>query len=452
MDISDIRFAKSGDIQIAYQRYGSGPDVVLVPPIVSNVELGWEEETYRRVREHIGRHVRILEFDKRGIGSSDPFDEPPTLEQRMGDITAVMDAEGLERASVVGLSEGGLMAQVFAARFPERVDRLVLLNSLAGPSTFAGQKKFREPGDSRRTGLEIMSDFDRMAETWGREPRNFVDLVCPSQKNNDAMLRWIGRFQRQSTSPAGFRRQLESIVPLDASGELARIQAPTLVINVKRDRVLPPSTGRYLASRIAGARYVEFDGEDHYCWTMARWRDITDYWLEFITGSAPVVAVERRFATILFTDIVDSTSLCSELGNQEWRRLMERHDRLAASSVSRHGGRIVKNTGDGLLASFATPSAAIAFVAELREGLSRERIVIRAGVHAGEIELRDDGDVVGLAVSLAARVASVASPGSLFASSTVRDLLLGSGRSFEDRGEHQLKGIEGAWKLFEVAS
>ena len=450
MEISDIRFAKSGDINLAYQRYGAGKDVVLIPPIVSNVELGWEEETYRRVREHLGSHVRVIELDKRGIGSSDPFDRPPTLAERMSDIAAVMDAEDVEHASVIGLSEGGLMAQVFAARHPDRVDRLVLINSLAGPSTFAAQRHHREPGDPRRTADELIGDFRRIADTWGREPEHFVDLACPSQRGNHAFLKWLGRFQRQTTSPAGFLRQFESVMPLDASADLAGIAAPTLVIHVKGDRVVPPSTGRWLAANISGARYVEFAGEDHYCWCMAHWRAIMDCWLEFVTGSAPTATLERRFATIVFTDIIDSTGRCAEIGDQAWRALLDRHDVTARRTAARNGGAVVKSTGDGLLVTFDTPSSAISFATSLRQELASDRLDIRAGVHAGEIEVRDDGDIVGLAVNLAARVTAAAAPGSLYASSTVRDLLLGSGRTFEDRGEHSLKGIEGRWKLYEV--
>lgn len=450
MDISDIRFASSDGVHIAYQQYGEGPDVVLIPPIVSNIELGWEEETWRRLREHVGRHVRVTEFDKRGIGCSDPIDTLPTLEQRMADIVAVMDAEGLSRASIVGLSEGGLMAQLFAARHPGRVDRLVLLNSLSGPSSYEAQKAFREPGDPARKGAEVLADFVRIAETWGREPRVFAELAFPSQLGNQALMRWLGRFQRQTTSPAGFRRQFESLVPLDASAELAAIAAPTLVVHVKGDRVVPPSTGRWLAASIPGARYAEFPGADHYCWCMTNWRAITDCWLEFVTGTVPGTVLERRFATILFSDIVDSTGRCAGIGDDAWRTLLERHDVAARQNAERHGGRVVKSTGDGILATFGTPSAAVAFALALRREADADGLSIRAGIHAGEVEIRDDGDIVGLAVNLSARVTALAPAGGVWVSSTMRDLLLGSGRVLEARGEHVLKGIEGTWALYEV--
>lgn len=450
MDISDIRFAVSGGLHLAYQRYGEGPDVVLIPPIVSNVELGWEEETYRRAREHVGRHVRVTEFDKRGIGCSDPIESPPTLEERMGDIVAVMDAEGIERASIVGLSEGGLMAQVFAARYPQRVDRLVLVNSLPGVSSFEAQRNLREPGDARRKASDVIADFYRVAQSWGRQPEVFAELACPSQLRNEAYLRWLGRFQRQTTSPAGFLRQFESLVSLDAAAELPKIEAPTLVIHVKGDRVVPPSAGRWLAANIRDARYAEFPGDDHYAWTMANWREIMNCWLEFVTGESPYTTVERRFSTILFSDIVGSTELLARLGDEAWRAVLERHDRTARAVAGRHGGRFVKHTGDGFLATFDTPSSAITFATALRRDLKAENLDVRAGIHAGEIEVRDDGDVVGLAVNIAARVTGAASAGEILVSSTMRDLTLGSGRDLQCRGEHVLKGVEGVWRLYAV--
>ncbi len=222
MNISDVKFAKSGDVHLAYQRYGAGPDVVLVPPLVSNVELGWEQEVYRRAREHVGRYVNVLDFDKRGIGSSDRFTQPPTLEERIGDITAVMDAEGIERASLLGFSEGGLMSQLFAAMHPERVDRLVLVNSGFGLSAVPEFRAYSdEPIDPLEELEERLARLGHVAETWGRDPQALVDLFCPSQSGNPAFVRWAGRFQRQTASPADFQRQLESIVTLDANDRLA---------------------------------------------------------------------------------------------------------------------------------------------------------------------------------------------------------------------------------------
>ena len=358
MNISDIKFAKSGDVHLAYQRYGAGPDVVVIPPLVSNVELGWEQEVYRRAREHVGRYVHVLDFDKRGIGSSDRFTQHPTLEERISDITAVMDAERVERVSLLGLSEGGMMAQLFAAMHPERVDRLVLMNSMLGLSAYPELQAYRDepiyPLEEQRAKLW------HVAETWGRDPQVLVDLFCPSQSDNPAFIRWMGRLQRQTASPADFQRQLESILTLDANERLPDIKAPTLVVNVTGDRLVHPAMGRYLADKIPGARFVEFPGEDHFCWIMPSWRRLMDCWLEFVTGTAPVAPSQRRFATVLFTDIVGSTTQAARVGDAAWRTTMEGHDRVAWRAVGEHRGKLVKNTGDGLLVTFDSPSEAIA--------------------------------------------------------------------------------------------
>jgi class 3 adenylate cyclase len=450
MDTSDIRYARSGDLNIAYQRWGSGPDVVVIPGMVSNVELAWEHEVYRRCREHMGRYVRVLEFDKRGMAGSDRFEQAPTLEQRIADVEAVMDAEGIERAHVLGLSEGGLMGQFFAALHPERVDRLLLVNSTIGLSA-SGQLERRDYDPPMRRE-DVFGRFERMFDGWGREPEHFVDLFAPSKKDDPAFIRWVGRFQRQTCSRADVRRQFESVLGLDANDRLGGIRAPTLVVNVIGDRLIPPAFGRYLAKHISGARHVEFPGDDHFCWVMPIWREITDCLLEFVTGRAPAARIERRFATVLFTDIVDSTARSAAAGDAAWRDLLDRHDRIAWQAVDRHVGKLVKNTGDGLLMTFPSPSEAVACATELVGELGRVGLSVRAGLHAGEIVVREDGDVSGVAVNLAARVQQAASGGSTWVSSTVRDLLLGGEWSFTERGEHVLKGIDGAWRLYELAA
>lgn len=449
MEVSDVKFAKSGDVHIAYQRYGSGPDVVIIPPLVGNVELGWEQEVYRRAREHNGRYVRALEFDKRGIGSSDRFEHAPSLEERIGDIEAVMDAEGVQRAHILGLSEGGVMAQLFAAMHPERVDRLVPINSTAG---LAGYDQLQAYSDEPIPPFgDLLARIERAVETWGREPEVFVDLFAPSQNDNPAFIRWMARFQRQSASPADIKRQLESVITLDANERLPEIKAPTLVMNVTGDRLIHPAVGRFLADKIPGARFVEFPGEDHLCWIMPNWRTLMDCWLEFVTGVVPASRSERRFATVLFTDIVGSTARSAEVGDRAWRGMLENHDRIAWATVDRHRGKLIKNTGDGLLVTFDSPSAGIGCASDLSRELASEQLIIRAGLHAGEVEAREDGDVTGLCVNLAARVQEAAREGATYVSSTMRDLLLGGDLSFEDRGEHRLKGIEGAWRLYELA-
>ena len=449
MEVPDIRFTRSGDLNIGYQRWGAGPDVVVIPPLVSNVEIMWENELWRRALEFTGQHVRAIHFDKRGIGISDRFEQHPTLEQRIGDINAVMDAEGVARASIMGLSEGGLMAQLFAALHPERVDRLVLVNSL--PGTAAWRQLGRYSDTPVPTVEEQGARAMQLAETWGRDPKFLVDWFMPSQRDNVPFLRWLARYQRQTASPADFRRQLESILSLDGVDDLSSIKAPTRVIHVAGDRVVPAAAGRFLAANIPGADYVEVEGDDHFCWVMPHRRKVVDPYLEFITGTVPSARSERRFATVLFTDIVGSTERARAVGDEAWRLTLESHDRIAWKTIDAHRGRVVKSTGDGLLVTFGSPSDAVACAAVLHRELGGIGVAIRGGVHAGEVAIRDDGDVSGLAVNLAARVAQAAGDGAIYVSSTVRDLLLGGGQTFTDRGEHVLKGIGGPWRLYQLA-
>ena len=448
MEVPEIRFAKSGDVNIGYQHFGMGPDVVVIPPLVSNVEIMWENELWRRVLEFQARHVRTLTFDKRGIGISDRIEQHPTLVQRISDIHAVMEAEGVKRASLVGLSEGGLMAQLFAAIHPERVERLVLINSLPGASAWSQLDRY---GDvSLHWHDELHSRLGQLVETWGRDPRFLAEWFMPSQCENPYFLRWLARYQRQAASPADLRRQIHSLAGLDAAEYLSTIRTPTLVMQARSDRVIPAAAGRYLAEKIPDATYVEFAGDDHFCWVMASWRSFMDRWVEFVAGVTPTAHSERRFATVLFTDIVASTERTIAIGDEAWRGLLESHDRIAWRSIDRYQGRLVKHMGDGLLAIFESPSRAVACASTLCHELAAIGVEIRGGLHAGEVTVRDDGDVTGQAVNLASRIQGAASAGSIYVSSTVREILLGGERSFEDRGEHTLKGIEGVWRLYEM--
>lgn len=450
MEVPEILFTKSGEVNIAYQSYGSGPDLVVVPPLISNVEIQWETELWRRLLEFNGERFRVLHFDKRGIGISDRFEQKPTLEQRIGDIIAVMDAEGVERAHVMGMSEGGIMAQLFAAMHPERVDRLVLLNSLPGVSIWDRLGEYSDEPVLSSKEAALLSI--RLAEDWGRDPTFFLENFVPSQKDNSSFARWMARFQRQSATPADIRRQIESVMTLDATDRLSDIKAPTLVLHAARDRVSPVAAGRYLAAKIPGAELIEIDSDDHFCWTDGNWRTLAGHWTRFLTGEEPARRSERKFATVLFTDIVQSTARAGEIGDEAWRRLLESHDRLAWKTIDAHRGSVVKGTGDGLLAVFDSPSDAVACAGEFRKELDGIGLAIRGGLHVGEIVVRDDGDVSGLAVNLAARVLQKAEAGAIYASSTVRDMLLGGERTFADKGEHELKGIDGAWRLYELSN
>jgi class 3 adenylate cyclase len=443
------RYAKSGDLHIAYHVFGSGPEVVVVPPLVSNIEIFWDHELYRRVLEHAGRHMTVLQFDKRGLGASDRFEKSPTLEERIDDIRAVMDAAGVHRAGFLGLSEGGLMTQLFAVRHPERVTRLALMNSVVGASALDRVPALVQPSDRQFDPSKTEERLARLVETWGHDPQFMVDWMAPSQSENASFVRWAGRLQRLSATPADLARQIQSLAGLDEP-PIEEISAPTLVLHVQGDRVIHVAAGRYLAERIPGARYIEAPGEDHFLWFQQNWREILDACIEHLTESDVKATSQRQFAAILFTDLVDSTAASASAGDDCWRETLDSHDRLCREVVANEQGRIVKSTGDGILATFPVPSMAVSAAASLAASLATIGLTIRAGIHAGEIELRADGDVTGTAVNLAARVEQAAQAGQILVSSTLRDLLLGSAHSFADVGEFDLKGL-GQWHLYALA-
>ena len=448
MDVPETHYARAGDLRIAFQEFGEGERTVIIPPITSNIDVMWDHEFYRRMLEHLGAFLRTVQFDKRGIGLSDRFDEQPTLDERIEDIAAIMDAAGWESAHLFGLSEGAAMAQHFAVHYPDRVNRLALLSAAAPFENAARAEELS--GDAHRDFLEIAADFGEVIQSWGEDPLPFAKLMAPSQTGNESYLRWINRFNRLSASPADFTRQVESIVGIAGMTEPARVDAPTIVVHLTGDRCVPIGNGRVVAELIPNAKLVEVDGSDHLMYSQDNWRDIVDPVIEFFTGVTPPVSVQRRFATVMFTDIVGSTTLSGAVGDIRYRELIEEHDRAAHRVTTANRGRVVKSTGDGILAVFAAPSAAVTAAASLRRALEDIGLTIRVGIHAGEIEEHADGDISGLAVNLAARVEQATNDGAIFVSSTMRDLLMGSDTALVDRGEHTLKGIDGAWRLFEV--
>lgn len=449
MRAPDVRFTERGRTSIAWSQWGSGPDVLVVSPLVSNVELVWEHEVYRRFLEYMGHHLRMTSFDKRGMGISDRFDRELTLRERTDDVLAVMDAAGLDKPTLLGLSEGSLMAQMFAVEHPDRLSRLLLANSFPGASGFIAAHTDADGSlDPLRAKLQM---FDRLVQTFGREPQFFVDWMAPSQSDNQSFVRWIGRFQRQSATAADLQRQLDSIASLDIADQLGEINVPTLVLHGTGDAVVPLSIGRAIAAAIPGAEFVELPTDDHFLLSAQCWMDIADRIIEFVVGSAPERRVHREIATVVFTDIVGSTARTTAVGDTDWTAILDRHDQIAWALADRHHGSIVKSTGDGLLARFASPSDAVQFSADLRGELAAIELRIRCGVHSGAIELRDTGDIAGIAVNLAARVEQAAEDGAIFVSSTVHDMLLGGEVCFEDRGEHVLKGFDTPWRLFKLA-
>ena len=445
MEIADVRFVEVDGLAIAWQQFGAGPDCVVIPPLVSNIELQWEHVFFRRWMEFQARHMRVTHFDKRGIGLSDRVDQVPSLDDRIHDISAVMDAAGLERAHVFAMSEGGLMAQLFAARYPTRVERLVLLNS----STIG------YPSADERTGA--MADrFARVIEGWGRDPRYFLEWFSPSQATTDTFVRWWLRLQRQSATKTDFARQVASVVALSTEpidpDFVASIVAPTLVVNVTRDQVNEPASGDWLAAKLPNATRVTFDSDDHFCFAGEHWFEMITLVVEFMIGAPIHAPSERKLAAVVFTDIVGSTAAAATVGDAAWGAALDEHDRIAWATSDVYSGTIVKSTGDGLLVYFDSPHSAIGFCRDLRIGLNQAGLRIRAGIHAGEIEVRANSDITGMAVNLAARIEQSAPDAAIYVSSTVRELLLGGETCFEDRGEHVLKGFDRPWKLYELTS
>jgi class 3 adenylate cyclase len=445
MNTPAVKFAStSDDLRIAYMAWGEGPAMVIAPPIISNVEMAWENDHYRRVFERIGQHAAVIMFDKRGIGMSDSFDEPPTNEQRISDFLAVMDAEDVERAHISGISEGGVMAQILAVAHPDRVDRLIVSNSMAPRGKRRRVAELAHPPLLSRD--ELLARWDEVTEHWGEPTSPAVPWIMPSLADNEPYRVWHARFERQSATRTGIRNQLESVDALDTTGIPQQIRAPTLITHTTGDQVINVGHGRVLAELIPTARLIEFDGQDHFWWIAPNWRDILDSQIEFLTGGPAALVVERSFATVLFTDLVGSTAAAAAAGDQQWAETLNNHDHIAQRIVHQHSGTVVKSTGDGLLATFGGPSLAVGAAAALRAQLADIGLSIRAGIHAGEIEHRSR-DIAGFAVNLAARVENAAPNGEIYVTSTVRDLLLGGSFKFEDAGAHELKGIEGSWLL-----
>ena len=451
MQVPAVHYARSGDLHIAYQTWGEGPRLLIIADLISSAEVSWEHELFRRSLEHAGKHLTCAYFDKRGIGMSDRFDQAPTIEQRNDDILAVMDALGWESAHIFGQSEGGAMAQLFAADHPKRVESVTITNSFPPPRYLPRIFDFVREGDPRILSKEeIYQHFEVVLDTWGEDASYLIDWSMPSQTGNESFARWMTRLMRMAATPKDFKRQLDSIFDLDAGDAPERITAPTMVMHTKGDKELHVSLGRLLADVIPDARFVEIPGEDHLYWAMSNWRDVVDEIIEFVTGGRVPRTATRRFGTVLFTDIVGSTQQSAAIGDERWRGVLDAHDRTARAVIDEHDGRVVKSTGDGLLAVFDAPSQGVSCGLRLCDDLRGMGIEIRAGVHAGEIEVHDDGDISGIAVNLAARVEQRAAAGELWASSTVRDLMLGGDASFGERGQHELKGIDGSWSLFAV--
>jgi class 3 adenylate cyclase len=437
------QYAKKGDVHIAYQIVGEGNtlDLVLVSTWFSHVEARWDLPGYVHYLRRLSSFSRLISFDKHGIGLSDPIrsKELPPLEDWMDDVSAVMDAVGLERAAIVGAGEASPMAELFAATYPERTSALVLLNATARASAAPGYEIGASP--EVQEGLVSMVE-----ETWGRG--DIIAAINPSLAGDSAAVEAWGRFFRLSASPATAAAVIRMLFELDVREVLPAIRVPTLVVHRQDNPIVTVDQGRYVADQIPGAKFVAVPGAD-YGLAIGDIDVVIDEVEEFLTGSRPAHATDRVLATVLFTDIVDSTPRAVELGDARWRELLERHDELARAEVARFGGTISDFTGDGLLATFEGPARAVRCAFALRDRLRMLGLQMRAGLHTGEVERRSEG-IAGIGVHIAARVNGLAGAGEVLVSRTVRDLVTGSGLSFVERGTHTLKGVPDQWEILEA--
>jgi class 3 adenylate cyclase len=437
---TETRYAKSGDLSIAYQVVGNGPDVVFVAGSVSHVELGWEAPPTAPVHRRLSRFGRMVTFDKRGVGLSDRSTNLPTLEQRMDDVRAVMDAADCERAAVVAMSEGGPMALLFAATYPERVSALVLWATFARIAWAPDYPAGIDVGEAE-------AFCDQIEESWGHG-RVLPLIATQDAPDDEATRRRFARFERSSATPAMAAAANRFSLYIDAREALGAISAPTLVIHRTGDPVVNVAHGRYLAEHIPGARFSEYPGDFHES-ALGRDEEVLDEIEEFLTGSRQEREIDRVLKTIMFTDIVASTERAVSMGDRHWRELLDAHDSAVRGELERFQGDEVKTIGDGFLAAFDGPARAIRCAQAIADKAADMGLEIRAGLHTGECEARGD-DLAGIAVHIGARVGSLADPGEVLVTSTVRDLVTGSGVEFHDRGMHELKGIPGEWQLLAV--
>jgi pimeloyl-ACP methyl ester carboxylesterase len=440
--IPETRYARSGDVNIAYQVVGDGPlDLVYVPGWVSNIDLMWEDPSYAAMLERFASFARLILFDKRGTGLSDPVpvDELPDLEQRMDDVRAVMDAVGSERAAIVGHSEGGSMSALFAATFPDRVGALVMMGCFA--------KRIRTDdypwAPTWEERLETIQDAERR---W--PPEDYVEVLAPSRAHDEGFRRWLGRYLRNGASPKAAAALLRMNSFADITPILPSIRVPTLLLYRIGDGDVRVEEGRFIAARIPRARYVELEGADHCMWT-GNADGLLDEIEDFLTGIRRGPAPDRILATVLFTDIVDSTRRAAELGDRAWSELLGRHHTAVRRELARFRGRELDTAGDGFLATFDGPARALRCARSAVDAVTDLGLTIRAGVHTGEVEVAGD-TLRGIAVHTGARIAALAGPGEVFVSRTVVDLVAGSGLAFGEAGEHELKGIPGAWQVYRL--
>ncbi|HEY6318863.1 MAG TPA: adenylate/guanylate cyclase domain-containing protein [Acidimicrobiia bacterium] len=437
----DTQYAKSGDLHVAYQVIGDGPiDVITSPGWISHMECQWEQPLLARFLRRPAGYARALMFDKRGTGLSDRTAGVPTLEECMDDIRAVLDAERSERAALIGHFDSGAHCAMFAATYPERTTALIIVGGYA-----KGVRDETHPMGPDPAVAELV--LAAIQNEWGKG--TMLPAIAPSMASDTPFIEWWARFERLSASPGAAAALNQMTREMDIRDILSNIQVPTLIIHREHHPVIPVESAEYLAEHIPGARLVVLPGADALPYTPSGGDDVMDEIQEFLTGVRGDVPSDRVLATVLFTDIVDSTRHASELGDSAWRELLDRHDSTVRRQLNRYRGTEVKSVGDGFLATFDGPARAIQCAMAVRDNLEPLGLDVRAGLHTGEVERRGN-DVGGIAVHIGARVAALAGPGEVFASSTVKDLVVGSGIAFDARGSHLLKGVPDEWRVFAV--
>ncbi len=435
----DIRFTRSGDVNIAYHVVGDGPvDLVYVRGAWSHLEVEWELPAYRRFCELLGEFARVILFDKRGMGMSDRVPGATPLDVRMDDIRAVMDAAGSESAALLGASEGGPLSLLFAATYPERTTALILNGAEVR------ERKDEDWPWGEATPENFEASMATLPDRWGKRSR-FIEYFAPSQEQTPWLSDWSVRLQRNANTPAGAEAFMRMAFDIDVRDIVPTIRVPTLVLHAEGDRICHVENGRFLAREIPNARYLELPGADHAPWFQPE--QVIDEIREFLTGHRVPLVPDRVLTTVLFTDIVGSTTRAAELGDTQWTSLLAGHNNLVRSELTRFRGVEVNTAGDGFLAMFDGPARAIRCGREVARRAPELGLEVRAGVHTGEVERVGD-DIAGIAVHIGARVASLAGPGEVLVSSTVRDLVAGSRLAFEDRGACELRGVPGSWRTF----
>ncbi|MCA1726451.1 MAG: adenylate/guanylate cyclase domain-containing protein [Actinobacteria bacterium] len=440
MDGPPIRYARAGDVHLAYQVMGEGPDLVLLSVGGGHLEMQWEFPPFARFLSRLARFSRLIMFDARGSGLSDRASHLPVLENQIDDVLAVMDAAGSERGAVLGMSQTGAMAALFAASHPDRCAALLLYGAFAR-AAYAPDYPWGRPPEL------FAAVYQLVEQTWGQ---GLLPDLMGAGAEEPGFREWWARFQRGASSPAAFRAFVEMWGEIDVRAILPTIRVPTLILHRTEDAFRDVQNGRFLAEHIPGARLAELPGRAHLPY-LGDTGPILEEIEEFLTGARHAEEPDRVLATLLFVDIVESARRAAEVGDRAWRQTQERFARVCDQHVESFRGRLVKSMGDGFLASFDGPARAVRCARAIADAVRRLGLEVRAGIHTGECE-RIGEDLSGIAVHIGARVAGLAGPGEVLASSTVRDLVAGSGLEFEDRGLHGLKGVPGNWHLFAVAS